>query len=140
MYLVRSLLQLPKSRENRLEKSAPVTSANSLKRFSPGLESPSFDQVREEIYSEVASLISENETRLYHMLKFLRAVRSLNTDYLIQCGLSSLNRVINNYQNPDVIDFSAIAPPPPACFLPCAQMSERQQQVKERKEAFLISV
>ncbi|KAI6661681.1 Pericentriolar material 1 protein-like [Oopsacas minuta] len=89
-------------------RSAPFTSTNSQKRFSPGLESPSFDQVREEIYSEVASLISENETRLYHMLKFLRAVRSLNTDYLVQCGLSSLNHVINNFQNPDVIDFEAL--------------------------------
>ena len=74
-------------------------------------ESPLFDQVKERIYSEVASLVSENETRPYYLMELLRAAQLLNTDYLRQTGLSSLKRVINNFLNTDRLEpeaFSAL--------------------------------
>ncbi|KAI6653878.1 hypothetical protein LOD99_11472, partial [Oopsacas minuta] len=101
-------------------KSGHGTRNNSQKRVSSGVESPVFDQVRERIYSEVASLVTQNETCPYYMLELIRVAQLLNTDYLRESGLSSLKRVINDYQNCDLIDtqaFSAIPQPPPPLLL-----------------------
>ena len=70
----------------------------------PVIESPLFDQVREQIYSEAASLVSENESHPYYLLELLQAAQLLNTDYLRQTGLNSLKHVINNYLNPDQVN------------------------------------
>ena len=71
--------------------------------------SPLFEQVKDRIYSEVASLVSENETRPYYLMELLRAAQLLNTDYLRQAGLSSLKRVINNFLNTDRLEASAFS-------------------------------
>ena len=99
------------------------------------IESPLFDQVREQIYSEVASLVSENESRPYYLMELLRAAQLLNTDYLRQTGLSSLKRVINNYLNPDQIDPQAFSrfpapprPPLPGSILPETQLVQQEDQ------------
>ena len=101
----------------------------------PVIESPLFDQVREQIYSEVASLVSENESRPYYLMELLRAAQLLNTDYLRQTGLSSLKRVINNYLNPDQIDPQAFSrfpapprPPLPGSILPETQLVQQEDQ------------
>ncbi|KAI6648105.1 hypothetical protein LOD99_11914 [Oopsacas minuta] len=78
--------------------------------------------------SQVASLVRQNETRPYYMLELIRVAQLLNSDYVRECGLSCLKRVINDDENCDLIDaeaFSAIPQPPPSpsSFIPCTQVS-----------------
>ena len=110
-------------RESRPAATAPLATSNILS-SPPVIESPLFDQVREQIYSEVDTLVSENESRPNYLMELLRAVQLLNTDYLRQTGLNSLKRVINNYLNPDQIDPQALSsfPAPPYPFLPDTQL------------------
>ena len=101
-------------------RSAPI--ATSILSNPPVIESPLFAQMREQIYSEVASLVSENESRPYYLMELLRVAKLLNTDYLRQTGLNSLKRVINNYLNPDQINPQAFSsfPAPPRPPLPAS--------------------
>ena len=115
-------------------RSAPIATSNILT-SPPVIESPLFDQVREQIYSEVASLVSENESRPYYLMELLRAAQLLNTDYLRQTGLNSLKRVINNYLNPDQINpqaFSSFPAPPrpplPGSLPPDTQLAQQEEE------------
>ena len=115
-----------------VRKSAPFATSNILS-SPPVIESPLFDQVREQIYSEVATLVSENESRPLYLMELLRAAQLLNTDYLRQTGLNSLKRVINNNLNPDQIDPQAFSsfpaprrPPLPSTFLPDTQLEQEE--------------
>ena len=110
-------------RESRPAATAPLATSNILSSH-PVIEYPLFDQVRVQIYSEVDTLVSENESRPNYLMELLRAVQLLNTDYLRQTGLNSLKRVINNYLNPDQIDPQAFSsfPAPPLPFLPDTQL------------------
>ena len=115
-------------RESRPAATAPLATSNILS-SPPVIESPLFDQVREEIYSEVATLVSENESRPNYVMELLRVAQLLNTDYLRQTGLNSLKRVINDYLNPVQIDpqaFSSFPAPPlpplPSTILPDTQL------------------
>ncbi|KAI6646087.1 Pericentriolar material 1 protein isoform X2 [Oopsacas minuta] len=99
-------------------KSGHVTRHNSQKRVSPGVESPVLDQVRERIYSEVASLVRQNETRAYYMLELIRVAQLLNSDYVRECGLSCLKRVINDDENS------------------CTQVSERLQVARRQESVY----
>ena len=114
-------------RESRPAATAPIVITNILS-SSPVIESPPFDQVREQIYSEVASLVSENESRPYYLMELLRAAQLLNTNYLRQTGLKTLKRVINDYLNPDQIDPQALSsfPSPPYPFLQDTQLVQEE--------------
>ena len=119
-------------RESRPAATTPIATSNILSN-PPVIESPLFDQVREQIYSEVASLVSENESRPYYLIELLRAAQLLNTDYLRQTGLNSLKRVINSNLNPDQIDpqaFSSFPTPPrpplPGTILPDTQLVQEE--------------
>ena len=119
-------------RESRPAATAPSATSNILS-SPPVIESPLSDQVREQIYSEVASLVSENESRPYYLMELLRAAQLLNTDYLRQTGLNSLKRVINSNLNPDQIDpqaFSSFPAPPrpplPGTILPDTQLVQEE--------------
>ena len=97
---VYSPIQLPVA--PTVQRSAAGFTSDRRHRVSPlQQEFPLSDQLKERIYSEMASLVSENETRPYYLIELLRAGQLLNTDYLRQIGLSSLKRVINNFLNTD---------------------------------------
>ena len=64
-------------------------------------ESPLYDQVMGYIYSQVNSLLSENETRPFYLIGLLRAAQLISTDYLRQAGLDSLKLVMTNFRNTD---------------------------------------
>ena len=102
---IRSLHLFPLNPTCRGESHAllPQLATSNILSSPPVIESPLFDQVREQIYSQVASLVSENESRPYYLMELLRSAQLLNTDYLRQTGLNSLKRVINNYLNPNQI-------------------------------------
>ena len=64
-------------------------------------EIPLFLQLKERVCLEVASLVSENQTRPFYVLQLVRAAMLLNTDYLRQAGLDSLKLVMTNFRNTD---------------------------------------
>ena len=100
---VYSSIQLPVA--PTVQRSAAGFTSDRRHRVSPlQQEFPLSDQLKERIYSEMASLVSENETRSYYLIELLRAAQLLNTDYLRQTGLSSLKRVINNFLNTDRLE------------------------------------
>ena len=49
-----------------------------------------FEALRETIYSEVATLISHNESRPHFLIELFHELQLLNTDYLRQRALYSL--------------------------------------------------
>lgn len=49
-----------------------------------------FEALRETIYSEVATLISQNEARPHFLIELFHELQLLNTDYLRQRALFSL--------------------------------------------------
>lgn len=49
-----------------------------------------FEALRDTIYSEVATLISQNESRPHFLIELFHALQLLNTDYLRQRALYAL--------------------------------------------------
>ena len=56
-----------------------------------------FEALRETIYSEVATLISQNENRPNFLIELFREMQLLNTDYLRQRALYAIQEVISRY-------------------------------------------
>ncbi|KAL4230121.1 Phosphoacetylglucosamine Mutase [Mactra antiquata] len=69
-----------------------------------------FETLRETIYSEVATLISQNENRPHYLIELFRELQLLNTDYLRQRVLYDIKDVVSKYL---VEENSISAPPPP---------------------------
>ncbi|KAJ8281258.1 hypothetical protein GJAV_G00065460 [Gymnothorax javanicus] len=58
-----------------------------------------FEALRETIYAEVASLISQNESRPHFLIELFHELQLLNTDYLRQRALYSLQDVVTRHLN-----------------------------------------
>ncbi|KAF7686666.1 hypothetical protein HF521_015059 [Silurus meridionalis] len=56
-----------------------------------------FEALRETIYSEVASLISQNESRPHFLIELFHELQLLNTDYLRQRALYSLQEIVTRH-------------------------------------------
>ncbi|KAM7009042.1 pericentriolar material 1 protein isoform 14-T14 [Tautogolabrus adspersus] len=56
-----------------------------------------FEALRETIYSEVATLISQNESRPHFLIELFHELQLLNTDYLRQRALYSLQDIVTRY-------------------------------------------
>lgn len=56
-----------------------------------------FETLRETIYSEVATLISQNENRPHYLIELFRELQLLTTDYLRQRVLYDIKDVISKY-------------------------------------------
>ncbi|KAG9335981.1 hypothetical protein JZ751_003380 [Albula glossodonta] len=56
-----------------------------------------FEALRETIYAEVASLISQNESRPHFLIELFHELQLLNTDYLRQRALYSLQDVVTRH-------------------------------------------
>nr|XP_006820342.1 PREDICTED: pericentriolar material 1 protein-like [Saccoglossus kowalevskii] len=56
-----------------------------------------FEALRENIYSEVATLISQNESRPHYLIELFRELQMLNTDYLRQRALYSMQDLVSRY-------------------------------------------
>ena len=75
---VYSHIQLPVAPS--VQRSAAGFTSDRRLRVSPlQKKSPLFDQVKERIYSEAASLVSENETHPYYLMELLRAAQLLGS-------------------------------------------------------------
>lgn len=56
-----------------------------------------FDALRETIYSEVATLIANNESRPHFLVELFRELQMLTTDYLRQRALYNLQDLVTRY-------------------------------------------
>ncbi|XP_072240937.1 pericentriolar material 1 protein isoform X5 [Leuresthes tenuis] len=56
-----------------------------------------FEALRETIYSEVATLISQNESRPHFLIELFHELQLLNTDYLRQRALYSLQDIVTSH-------------------------------------------
>ncbi|KAJ4944231.1 hypothetical protein JOQ06_012776 [Pogonophryne albipinna] len=56
-----------------------------------------FEALRETIYSEVATLISQNESRPHFLIELFHELQLLNTDYLRQRALYSLQDIVSRH-------------------------------------------
>lgn len=56
-----------------------------------------FEALRETIYSEVATLISQNENRPHFLIELFRELQMLSSDYLRQRGLYSIQVCFDTY-------------------------------------------
>jgi Pericentriolar material 1 C terminus len=57
----------------------------------------SFDALRELIYSEVAALISQNETRPHYLIEMFRKLQQLTTDNHRRQAVTSFERIVTDY-------------------------------------------
>jgi len=56
-----------------------------------------FEALRDSIYSEVATLIAMNESRPHYLIELFRELQLLNSDYLRQRALYSLQELVTRY-------------------------------------------
>ena len=73
-----------------------------------GSEFSLFEALRESIYSEVASLISQNETRPHFLIELFRELQMLNSDYLRQRALYALQDLVSKYLTDDNTNASGL--------------------------------
>ncbi|KAH0616162.1 hypothetical protein JD844_027082 [Phrynosoma platyrhinos] len=60
-----------------------------------------FEALRDTIYSEVATLISQNESRPHFLIELFHELQMLNTDYLRQRALYALQDIVNRHASED---------------------------------------
>lgn len=56
-----------------------------------------FDGLRESIYSEVATLISQNEQRPHYLLELFRELQLLSSDHLRNRAFRAIRDILNRY-------------------------------------------
>lgn len=62
-----------------------------------GSDFSTFEALRDTIYSEVATLISQNESRPHFLIELLHELQLLNTDYLRQRALYTLQDIVSRH-------------------------------------------
>ena len=115
-------------------RSSLITTSNIL--TSPHvIESPLFDQIREQIYSEVASLVSENKLRPYYLLELFRA--TLTTWDRLDSTLSTVSLITTSTLRPSqafrllLASLSLPLFPSPylsALFPPDTQLAQKEEE------------
>ncbi|XP_065668870.1 pericentriolar material 1 protein isoform X3 [Hydra vulgaris] len=84
--------------DSELEKNKDVTPMTANPPESTGAVNFSlFESMRDLIYSEVATLIAMNESRPHYLLELFRELQLLNSDYLRQRGLYSLQELVTKF-------------------------------------------
>uniref|UniRef100_A0A8C3KMG4 Pericentriolar material 1 n=1 Tax=Calidris pygmaea TaxID=425635 RepID=A0A8C3KMG4_9CHAR len=84
----------PKSKNKR--KSASQLKGR-IKNTETGSDLSMFEALRDTIYSEVATLISQNESRPHFLIELFHELQLLNTDYLRQRALYALQDIVTRH-------------------------------------------
>ncbi|CAM9337839.1 unnamed protein product [Lampetra planeri] len=94
-----------------------------------------FEALRETIYSEVAALISQNEARPHFLIELFHELQLLNTDYLRQRALYSLQDILTRHLSEKSVAQDLLTPPQPggvggrlSCLL--SDMMKRRDDVE----------
>ena len=101
-----SLQPEPSSVESSTEEPTDSVGEQSL------IDSVSFETLRETIYSEVASFISQNEGRPRYLIELFRELQLLNTHRLRQRALYTLQELVNRHLSAHLETGSPCAPQP----------------------------
>jgi len=59
--------------------------------------SSTFEALRETVYAEVATLISQNEACPHYLIELFRQLQMLSTDFLRQRGLFAIQDIVARY-------------------------------------------
>ena len=59
--------------------------------------SSAFEALRETVYAEVATLISQNESCPHYLIELFRQLQMLSTDFLRQRGLFAIQDIVARY-------------------------------------------
>ncbi|OCT99546.1 hypothetical protein XELAEV_18005328mg [Xenopus laevis] len=81
------------SSAQRVEKESKATEMSS----EAGSDVSMFETLRDTIYSEVATLISQNESRPHFLIELFHELQLLNTDYLRQKALFALQDIVTRH-------------------------------------------
>ncbi|XP_045053202.2 pericentriolar material 1 protein isoform X23 [Desmodus rotundus] len=84
----------PKSKSKKRH-SAQLKSR--IKNVETGSDFSMFEALRDTIYSEVATLISQNESRPHFLIELFHELQLLNTDYLRQRALYALQDIVSTH-------------------------------------------
>ncbi|XP_069341012.1 pericentriolar material 1 protein isoform X4 [Eulemur rufifrons] len=84
----------PKSKSKR-RNSTQLKSR--VKNIETGSDFSMFEALRDTIYSEVATLISQNESRPHFLIELFHELQLLNTDYLRQRALYALQDIVSRH-------------------------------------------
>ncbi|XP_070552864.1 pericentriolar material 1 protein-like isoform X21 [Ptychodera flava] len=82
-----------------------------------------FEALRENIYSEVATLISQNESRPHYLIELFRELQMLTSDYLRQRALYAVQDLVSRYLTEE-----SLSRPLPSVPRPAWQASTNSEQ------------
>ncbi|XP_038056288.1 pericentriolar material 1 protein-like isoform X4 [Patiria miniata] len=98
-----------------------------------GSEFSLFEALRESIYSEVATLISQNESRPHFLIELFRELQLLNSDYLRQRALYSLQDLVSKFLTEETVHV------PKGPVMGNAQTVRQQQQQQDPSSLWQMS-
>ncbi|XP_070316089.1 pericentriolar material 1 protein isoform X22 [Odocoileus virginianus] len=84
----------PKSKSKKRHSTQPKSR---VKNIETGSDFSMFEALRDTIYSEVATLISQNESRPHFLIELFHELQLLNTDYLRQRALYALQDIVSRH-------------------------------------------
>ncbi|XP_072481731.1 pericentriolar material 1 protein isoform X19 [Notamacropus eugenii] len=92
-----SLASKDKTPKSKTKKKACVQLKARSKSTETGSDFSMFEALKDTIYSEVATLISQNESRPHFLIELFHELQLLNTDYLRQRALYALQDIVNKH-------------------------------------------
>uniref|UniRef100_A0A8C3YKV0 Pericentriolar material 1 n=1 Tax=Catagonus wagneri TaxID=51154 RepID=A0A8C3YKV0_9CETA len=92
-----SLASKDKTPKSKSKKRHSTQLKGRVKNIETGSDFSMFEALRDTIYSEVATLISQNESRPHFLIELFHELRLLNTDYLRQRALYALQDIVSRH-------------------------------------------
>ncbi|XP_075842731.1 pericentriolar material 1 protein isoform X30 [Microtus pennsylvanicus] len=92
-----SLASKDKTPKSKSKKRNSSQLKSRVKNIETGSDFSMFEALRDTIYSEVATLISQNESRPHFLIELFHELQLLNTDYLRQRALYALQDIVSRH-------------------------------------------
>ncbi|XP_014443749.1 pericentriolar material 1 protein isoform X19 [Tupaia chinensis] len=92
-----SLASKDKVPKSKTKKRTSTQLKSRVKNTETGSDFSMFEALRDTIYSEVATLISQNESRPHFLIELFHELQLLNTDYLRQRALYALQDIVSRH-------------------------------------------
>ncbi|XP_047627817.1 pericentriolar material 1 protein isoform X28 [Phacochoerus africanus] len=92
-----SLASKDKTPKSKSKKKHSTQLKGRVKNIETGSDFSMFEALRDTIYSEVATLISQNESRPHFLIELFHELQLLNTDYLRQRALYALQDIVSRH-------------------------------------------
>ncbi|XP_057393164.1 pericentriolar material 1 protein isoform X27 [Balaenoptera acutorostrata] len=92
-----SLASKDKTPKSKSKKRHSTQLKSRVKNTETGSDFSMFEALRDTIYSEVATLISQNESRPHFLIELFHELQLLNTDYLRQRALYALQDIVSRH-------------------------------------------